>query len=330
MNLRNLDLMQLAYLRAVARSGSVTGAAQALSVAPQTVSGQIGVLEERLALALLERAGRGVQLTDAGRLVLEYATEMLSRGEDLLRALEGAAGQPTRFAIGIDEIVPKLVARRLLEPVLALEPAPRLVCREGKEADLLTDLRARRLDAVLVPGPPADMQGLHVTLLATSAVAVFGTAPLARRFRPRFPASLAGAPLLLPGAASEARRLVDGWLASRELRPRIVGEFDDAALREAFGAIGAGLILAPEFIGAALRKIYGVEHVGTLPELKARYFLVAPERRHRPPAQRAMEAQAEAGSGDADIGGGGTVREARAARSRTSRHRRSTNAASRR
>jgi LysR family transcriptional activator of nhaA len=295
MNLRHLDIMQLAYLRAVARHGSVTGAAKALSVAPQTVSGQIGVLEERLGVALLERVGRGVQLTDAGRLVLEYASEILSRGEDLLRALEGVAGQPTSFAIGIDDIVPKLVARRFLEPVLALEPAPRLVCREGKEGELLTDLRARRLDAVLVPGPPADMQGLQVTLLATSAVAAFGTPALARRFRPRFPASLNGAPLLLPGAASEARRLVDGWLASRNLQPRIVGEFDDAALREAFGSVGAGLLLAPDFIGAALRKIYGVERIGALPELKARYFLVTPERRHRPPAQRAIESQREAG-----------------------------------
>jgi LysR family transcriptional activator of nhaA len=293
-NLRHLDLTQLAYLRAVARSGSVTGAAAALSVAPQTVSGQLGVLEERLGVALLERAGRGVRLTDAGRLVLEYASEMLSRGEDLLRALEGAAGQPTSFAIGVDEIVPKLVARRFLEPVLALDPAPRLVCREGAETALLTDLRARRLDAVLVPGPPTDMQGLRVTLLATSAVAVYGTPALARRIRPRFPASLAGAPLLLPGAAREARRLVEGWLASRDLRPHVVGEFDDAALREAFGAIGAGLLLAPELIGATLRKVYGVERIGTLPELKARYFLVTPERRHRPPAQAAIEALAEA------------------------------------
>jgi LysR family transcriptional activator of nhaA len=138
------------------------------------------------------------------------------------------------------------------------------------------------------------MTGLRVTLLATSAVAVFGTPALAKQVRPRFPRSLTGAPLLLPGAASEARRLVDGWLAARDLRPRVVGEFDDAALREAFGAVGAGLLFAPEFIGAALGKVYGVERIGTLPELKARYFLVAPERQHRPPAQLAMESRAEA------------------------------------
>jgi LysR family transcriptional activator of nhaA len=288
-NLRHLDLVQLAYLRAVARTGSVTAAATELSVAPQTVSGQIGVLEERLGVPLLERVGRGVRLTDSGQLVLEYAAEMLSRGEDLLRALEGSAGQPTSFTIGIDQIVPKLVARQFLEPVLGLDPAPRLICREGNEVDLIADLRARRLDAVLVPGPPVDRHGLRVTLLATSTVAVFGTRALAQRYRRKFPESLNRAPLLLPGERSEARRLVESWFASRAIQPRVVGEFDDAALREAFGSVGAGVFIAPELIGEVLHNVYGVERIGTLPDLQARYFLVAPERRHRPPAQRLLE-----------------------------------------
>jgi LysR family transcriptional activator of nhaA len=164
-----------------------------------------------------------------------------------------------------------------------------LICREGNEVDLIADLRARRLDAVLVPGPPLERHGLRVTMLATSAVAVFGTRTLARRYRRRFPASLNNAPLLLPGERSEARRLVESWFASRRIQPRIVGEFDDAALREAFGAVGAGVFVAPELIGEVLQKLYGVDRIGTLPDLQARYFLVAPERRHRPPAQRLLE-----------------------------------------
>jgi LysR family transcriptional activator of nhaA len=292
MNLRRLDLVQLAYLRAVAQTGSVTGAAAALAVAPQTVSGQLRVLEQNLGMPLFDRVGRGLRLNDAGRLVLEHASDMLSRGEDLLRAVESGAGRAGSFAVGIDEIVPKLVARRFLEPVLELDPPPRLLCREGNESRLMEDLRARRLDAVLATGVPAAAAGLSVKLLATSAVGVFGTRTLVRKVRPRFPASLAGAPLLLPGAASEARRLVDTWLASRGLAPRVVGEFDDAGLREAFGAAGAGLFLAPEMIAPALRQVYGVECAGTLPELVARYFLVTPERRHSPPAQAAIEARA--------------------------------------
>jgi LysR family transcriptional activator of nhaA len=292
MNLRRLDLVQLAYLRAVAQSGSVTGAAAALAVAPQTVSGQLRVLEQSLGRPLFDRVGRGLRLNDAGRLVLDYASDMLSRGEDLLRAIESGAGPQATFAVGIDEIVPKLVARQLLEPVLALDPAPRLLCREGDEARLLDDLRARKLDAVLATGVPAATAGLRVKLLATSAVGVFGTRALVRRVRSRFPASLAGAPLLLPGARSEARRLVDTWIASRGFAPRVVGEFDDAGLREAFGAAGAGLFFAPTLIAPALRQVYGVECAGTLPDLVARYFLVTPERRHRPAAQAAIEERA--------------------------------------
>lgn len=292
MNLRRLDLVQLAYLRAVAQTGSVTGAATALAVAPQTVSGQLKVLEQNLGRPLFDRVGRSLRLNDAGQLVLDYATDMLSRGEDLLRAVESGTGPQATFTVGIDEIVPKLVARQLLEPVLALDPAPRLLCREGNEPDLLEDLRARRLDAALTTGVPAVATGLRVKLLATSAVGVFGTRAQVRRVRPRFPASLAGAPLLLPGAASEARRLVDTWLASRGLAPRVVGEFDDAGLREAFGAAGAGLFFAPTLIAPVLRQVYGVECAGTLPDLLARYFLVAPERRHQPAAIAAIEGQA--------------------------------------
>lgn len=296
MNLRRLDLVQLAYLRAVAQTGSVTAAAAALAVAPQTVSGQLKVLEQNLGRPLFDRVGRSLRLNDAGRLVLDYATDILSRGEDLLRAMESGAGPQATFAVGIDEIVPKLVARQLLEPVLALDPAPRLLCREGDEARLLEDLRSRRLDAALTTGVPAVTAGLRVTLLATSAVGAYGTRALVRRLRRRFPQSLDCAPLLLPGARSEARRLVDTWLASRGLAPRVVGEFDDAGLREAFGAAGAGLFLAPTLIAPALRQTYGVDCAGTLPDLVARYFLVAPERRHRPAAQAAIEAGAVAAS----------------------------------
>jgi LysR family transcriptional activator of nhaA len=176
---------------------------------------------------------------------------------------------------------------------LSLDHAPRLVCREGNETSLTSELRARRLDAILIPGPPADSSGLKVTLLATSSVAVFATKTLTKQLKKRFPASLDGAPLLLPGSNSDARRLVEGWLTSRGLQPHIVGEFDDAGLREAFGAVGAGLIFAPELIGSTLKKMYGFERIGIIPDLAARYFLVAPDRRYQPRAQTAIENQAE-------------------------------------
>jgi LysR family transcriptional activator of nhaA len=292
-NLRRIDLTQLDYLRHVAREGGVIAAAAALHVAPQTVSGQLRVLERRLGQRLLERVGRGVRLTDAGRLVLEYAADMLTRGEDLLRAMESPdAHRPARFTVGLGELVPKLVARRLLQPALRLTPPPQLICREGPEETLLQDLTARRLDALIVGVAAPTGAGLDSVLLAESEVCAYGTPALARRYRRRFPRSLDGAAMLFPAEGTEARRLVDGWLTARRLAPVVVGEFDDAALREAFGAAGAGLFLAPALIAADLRGLYGVRQVGALTGLVARYFLVTPARKHRPPAESAIRAAA--------------------------------------
>src|SRR5690606_18177165 len=139
-NLKRLDFTQLTYLQAVAREGSVTAAAAALHVTPQTVSGQLGVLETRLGGALLERVGRNVRLTDLGHLVLEYADDILSRGEDLLRAIETPGmNRPASFRVGVGEIVPKLVAYRFLRPVLGLTAPPRLIVREGAEESLFEE-----------------------------------------------------------------------------------------------------------------------------------------------------------------------------------------------
>jgi LysR family transcriptional activator of nhaA len=288
-SLRRLDLTQLDYLRHVAREGGVIAAAEALNVAPQTVSGQLRVLEKHLGQDLLKRVGRGVQLTDAGRLVLEYGSEMLSRGEDLMRALETPElHKPARFVVGIGELVPKLVARQLLQPVLRLSPAPQLVCRERADDALLQDLDARRVDAVIVSIAASPESGLESTLLAESAVCAYGVPRLAQRYTLGFPSSLNGAPLLFPAPGTEARSLVDGWLATRNIAPHVAGEFDNAASREVFGAAGTGLFLAPQLIEADLRALYGVEKVGTLKDLIARYFLVAPLRTRRSPAEDAI------------------------------------------
>jgi LysR family transcriptional regulator, transcriptional activator of nhaA len=292
LNLRRLDLTQLDYLRNVARAGGVIAAATALRVAPQTVSGQINVLEERLGHKLLERVGRNVRLTEMGRLVLEYGADMLTRGEDLLRAIDtGDRAAPGRFTMGVGSLVPKLVVRRLLQPVIDLSPMPLLVFKEDTESVLVDDLIARRLDALLVNSVPPHDLGLDCTMLAKSDVCVYGVPSLARQFRKRFPRSLDGAPMLLPTAGTEARRLVDSWFIGRKVVPKVIAEFDDAALRESFGAAGIGLFLAPAIIASDLKSLYGVERLGILKDLVARYFFVAPMRKRQPAAEVALRAR---------------------------------------
>jgi LysR family transcriptional activator of nhaA len=128
-----LNYKHLRYFWMVAKSGSIARACEQLHLTPQAISGQLRELEEALGVELFRRAGRGLELTDAGRRILSYAEEIFSLGDELL---DVARDQTTRkslpFAVGIADSVPKSVAHRLVEPALHLPEAVRLVCREGR------------------------------------------------------------------------------------------------------------------------------------------------------------------------------------------------------
>lgn len=277
MDPRRLNYLHLLYLRTVIREGSIRAAAETLHVTPQTISGQLRQLEATLGVKLLQRHGRGVAPTEHGRLAMAYADEIFRLGEDLVTHLaEGDGGAQRSLHVGINALLPRLLVRRVLAPVLDAEPAPRLDCVEGARDALLRELTARRLDAVLsAERAPAGL-ATPVTSreLIVSPLAAFGTRALARALRDGFPGSLDGAPLLLPSTRVAARAMLDDWFASRAITPGVVGEFDDAALSEAFGEIGAGIFLAPAMLEKDIRERYRLERVGLLDGLHARLFLL--------------------------------------------------------
>lgn len=279
MDVRQLNYLHLLYLRTVIREGSIRQAAEQLHVTPQTISGQLRVLEQQLGVKLLQRRGRGLVPTERGRQAMAYADEIFRLGEALIdRLVGGQSAELPSLRIGVNALLPRLLVRRVLAPVLAMTPAPRLVCLEGTRDTLLRDLTARRVDAVLsLDRAPAGLSPPAASReLMASSLAAFATRDLAARYTERFPASLHGAPLLLPSTRVEARAILDDWFAARGLTPHIVGEFDDAALREAFGEQGAGIFFAPAMIEADVCRRYEVERLGYLPDLTARVFVLTP------------------------------------------------------
>ncbi len=277
MDIRRLNYLHLLYLRTVIREGSVRQAAETLNVTPQTISGQLRQLERELGIRLLQRRGRGVGPTEDGRLVMGYADRIFRLGEELLEQLGSGPGMPN-FRIGINALLPRLIVRRVLHPLLETQPAPRLVCREGGHESLLRELAARRIDAVLSSdrAPAGLTPPVSATELMASPLAAFARGELARAHRPGFPGSLDGAPLLLPSPGGAARSILDDWFASRDISPRIIGEFDDAALREVFGEDGAGIFFAPAMIREDICRRHDIECIGELPDLTARVFLLTP------------------------------------------------------
>jgi LysR family transcriptional activator of nhaA len=182
--------------------------------------------------------------------------------------------------------VPKLVAYRLLEPALRLPEPVRIVCREDKAERLLADLAVHDLDIVLTDAPasPSVKVRAYNHLLGECGVAFFAAPDLAARLRGRFPRSLDGAPMLMPSGESAVRRGLDQWLDENEVRPEVVGEFDDSALMKAFGQAGIGVFAAPTVTEAAVRKQYGVRVVGRAEEVRERFYAISVERRLKHPA----------------------------------------------
>ena len=143
----------LYYFWVVAKEGGITRAADKLDMAVQTVSAQVRELERSLGYALLKPAGRGLVLTDAGLAAMQQADQIFQLGENLPALVRDAVSSPTvRLAAGISDGLPKLVVRRIMQPVMS-EPHLRLLCHEGEFDELLGDLALHRLDVVLSDRP---------------------------------------------------------------------------------------------------------------------------------------------------------------------------------
>lgn len=279
-----LNYKHLHYFWRVARTGGVVQAARELHLTPQTVSGQLHQFADVLGVALFEKSGRGLQITEAGQLVLRYADEIFALGAQLEAALRDApAAQAVDFRVGLSDAVPKSIARRLLEPAVTV--GPRIIVREGKMDALLGELALHRLDAVLTDRPMPS--GLSVRAyshrLGGSDLRFFAATALKQAMRGGFPACLQEQPFLLPGNDAAVRTPLEAWLADQGLRVRVSGEFDDSALMKTFGQHGHGVFAAPAVLTGEIESQYKVRQLGDAGGLRYEFFAISVERRIKHP-----------------------------------------------
>ena len=293
--MRHLNYNHLLYFWTTVREGGIARAAQVLHITPQTISGQIKLLEQQLKGALFEKQGRRLAPTDLGKVAYEYAEEIFSRGLELASVLRGAVPIGRRpVTVGVSDLVPKLVAWRVLAPLLQGEQPFRLVCHEGPLDILLGELATHRLDLVLSTSPVQPESGIRAFShpLGESPLEFFASRPLASKLRKDFPRSLDRAPFLLPTERSVSRRMLDEWFEKQGITPTIVGEFDDSALTKTFAQQGVGVIAAPTAIETEIAAQFGLVVVGRTRDLTARFYAITTERRLRHPAVVAITERA--------------------------------------
>ncbi|MGE8066613.1 transcriptional activator NhaR [Pseudomonas sp. NPDC089569] len=281
-----LNYRQLHYFWVVAKTGSIVRACEQLNLTPQTISGQISLLEQTYGIELFRRVGRQLELTEAGRQTLPYAEQMFQLGGELERMLRTQPNeQQILFRVGVADVVPKSIVYRLIAPTMELSEPLRITCREDKLERLLADLAIQRLDLVISDSPmPShlDIKG-YSQKLGECGISFFATPELAKRYGQDFPRNLQGAPLLIPGAETVVRNRLQRWFAEQQIQPQIVGEFDDSALMQAFGQSGSGIFIGPSVIADEVQRQYGVQVIGQTTAVSESFYAISVERKVKHP-----------------------------------------------
>lgn len=283
----HLNYNHLYYFWMVCKQGSVTKAAEALFLTPQTVTGQIKALEERMGGAVLTRRGRGIEPTELGRLVFKYADKMFGLSYEMLDSIHYSQHANVLFDVGVADALSKHLVSKIL---LALVPADNRIhlrCFESTHEMLLEQLAQHQLDVILSDYPVHANQdsGLYSKKLGESTMSFFSMRPLDNE---PFPALLEQHKLLIPGRRTAMGRKVLQWFDSQGIQPDILGEFDDLALIESFARYHHdSIFLAPtSYLEENHERC--VYHLGEAEDLKEEYYVVFAERMIQHPALKSL------------------------------------------
>lgn len=277
-----VNYKHLHYFWVVAKEGSIAKASERLQITPQTISGQLSLLEANLGIELFVKSGRNIEITETGRLVLNYTDEIFSLGSELEQMLQNEPEErPQLFRVGIADVVPKSIAQGILLPVLQIQEPTRLICKETGLDTLLADLAVHRLDLVIADRPipsTVSTRGFNHKL-GECTISFFAKESIINRFNGSFPQCLNGMPILLPTRGTQLRSDIDQWISKTRIHPKIVAEFDDSALMKSFGQKGAGVFLAPTVLRKEVEDQYQVKAIGEVSEVKQSFYAISVERR---------------------------------------------------
>ncbi|YCH31245.1 transcriptional activator NhaR [Erwinia sp. D4-22] len=279
----HLNYNHLYYFWHVCKQGSIVNAAEKLFLTPQTITGQIKALEERLQGKLFRRQGRGLVPTELGQLVFRYADRMFTLSQEMMDIVNYRKESNLLFDVGVADALSKRLVSKVLATAVRDDERIHLRCFESTHEMLLEQLSQHKLDMILsdCPVDSTQQEGLFSVKLGECGISFWCTPPLPQQ---PFPACLEERRLLIPGRRSMLGRQLQRWLSSQELQVEILGEFDDAALMKAFGAANHAIFVAPTRYGQEIYQDGAIQEVGRLEEVREEYYVIFAERMIQHPA----------------------------------------------
>lgn len=286
-----LNFHHLRYFWTVARKGGVRKAAQELHVSQPSISAQLKLLEESFGEKLFQRSGRTLVLTEAGHLVLSYADEIFSVGQELMSAVKQLPGtRALRLNVGMTDSLSKLIAFEILKPAFHFPSPTHIICRQAEIGPLIGSLQTHRLDIVLADEPASSSLKTRVFnhRLGRSGVTFCAVPKIAARLKRNFPRSLNGAAALLPSQNMGMRIALETWFSSQGIQPRLVGEFEDSALMEVAASGALGFTTVHTVVDHAALSHYGLKVIAQVDECGSDFYAITTERRLKHPVAAAI------------------------------------------
>jgi LysR family transcriptional activator of nhaA len=289
--MHDINYKHLHYFWVVANEGSIVNASRKLHITPQTISGQLSLLEERMGHSLFMKSGRSLELTETGRVVHRYANEIFELGKELNNVLRGSpAPGASDFIVSAASALPKTIVYKIIEPVLSLPLDINLTSKEGPISNILADLAVHEVDLVLTDTPLTSAYNVKAYnhLLGESDITFFAAPALANTLKGTFPQCLNDAPILLPTKQNAIRQTYDLWIERLQVFPMLKGQFDDSALMKAFGQAGLGVFFMPRIIEKEICETFKVQIIGRTDEIKQPFYAISAERKVKHPAVAAI------------------------------------------
>ncbi|MEN9796734.1 MAG: hypothetical protein RL653_430 [Pseudomonadota bacterium] len=283
-----LNFHHLQYFRAVAEDGNLSRTARQLHVSQSALSTQIRQLESQLGVALFSREGRGLKLTEAGKLALAYASDIFSTGGELVSTLKEGRRRSHVLRVGAVATLSRNFQRSFVRP-LAADRAVRLQLSAGSLDELVSRLEQHQLDVVLSNRPveAGRATALLSRKLARQPVSIVSVQP-DRAFK--FPGSLAGRAMVLPGPGSELRSEFNALCDRLRVKPRVLAEVDDMSLLRLVAQDSGAPTLVPSVVVRDELRDGRLHELCVVPELSETFYaLTVPRRFPHPLLQPLLE-----------------------------------------
>lgn len=240
--MNHLNYHQLYYFYKIADAGSLAKASKLVLISAPALSMQLKELEDQVGTPLFLRNGKGLELTETGHLVYDYAKDIFKLGQELKDTLsdQGGPGRRSKIEIGFEDSIPKSMIEKLVE--FMFEKGAKVIVREASIEQLRQMQESFELDLILTHSRPNNhYDDTQIKRVFREQLIVVGTPAWKKIIESK---KLAEVHLILNLSRTMSSLLIDKFWKSMNKKPVIIAEIEDHQMEVDLARKGHGVIIS--------------------------------------------------------------------------------------